>query len=110
MSNKEIKDFKYTVNTTVKTDDGAYQLSALLKEDGSYCMVSLEVPVEVDKDLYWDNEDYLLYSVLPFLKKNKSVIKDKEDKSYRLIPKDRRKEVKGILKQGIRLGFFKDYE
>lgn len=102
-------EFKHTVYTTIETDDGNYKLSALLKEDGSYTMTSLEVPKEVDNDLYWDNGDYLLYSVLPFLKKNKSSIKNKEDRSYRLIPKSRRKEVKGILKQGIRLGFFKDY-
>lgn len=98
---------KYTTYTTIETEDGKYKLSALLNDDLEYCMTALEVPQEVCSTTLWDNDRYIIKSVLPFLKKKYDKI-ESDDDSYKRIPKDRRKEVKQIIKQGIKLGFFKN--
>lgn len=99
---------EFTTYTTIETDDSKYKLSALLI-NGEYKMTSLEIPKEIDNDNYWDNPDYLLNSLLPFLQKKKDKIKS-DDKSYKLIPKDRRREIKKLIKEGVKLGFFKNLD
>lgn len=92
---------KHTTYITVETDDGRYKLSALVEDDGSYHCPSLEVPKEVDEDNYWDNSVYILGAVLPHLK-GKCFLPE-----LLVIPKKDHKELKSVIKQGIKMGFFK---
>jgi hypothetical protein len=96
---------KHTTYTTIETVDGKYKLYALwYYETNEFKAPSLCLPNEE----HWDNEVYLLETLLPFLKKQYKKVKDKHeiDNLKRDIPKEYRKELKGIIKQGIKLGFF----
>ena len=98
---------KHTTYTTIETTDGKYKLSALwYYKTGEYAMTSLELP----NGEHWDNGRYLLNTLLPFLRKKYDEMElfGDIDKLKLEIPKEHRKELKGIIKQGIKLGFFKE--
>ena len=102
---------KYTTYITIETDDGKYKLSALYfhKKD-NYAIPSLILP----NGESWDNSKYLIEYVYPFLQGGKfedsiyytedvvSIVEElKKD-----IPKEYRKELKGIFKKAIKMGMF----
>lgn len=99
---------KYTTYVTIETDDGNYKLSAIIINNIP-CSPWLEVPEDIDKDMLWDGSKWILDTLYPSLAGKK---KRKEyniiDNTYELIPKNRRKEVRGIIKQGIKMGFFNE--
>jgi hypothetical protein len=99
---------EYTTSVTIETDDGKYKLCAIIVNNIP-CSPWLEVPEDTDEDLYWENSTWLLNTLYPSLAgKRKRKKYNITDNTYELIPKDRRKEVRGIIKQGIKMGFFNE--
>jgi len=99
---------KYTTFITIETDDSDYVLSSLVNKDGTYSMTSLEVPKKLFENNYWDNADYIINTLYLFLKKKYKKISQEDLVDLKKIPKSRRKELKGIIKQGIKMGLFKE--
>jgi len=67
----------------IATDEDDIQLSIMLNEKGYY-MPSLlfkEEFLDIPKDIYWDNEDFLFQEFYPFLIRfrDRMLIEDKED-------------------------------
>ena len=86
--------------TTIATDDGSYSLSAIIV-DNQYKMVSLEIKDEGEEIDLWDNEEYLLNTLYPYLKTGVDV--DGLDDIFSEV----REDVLAIFNTGIALGFFK---
>jgi len=98
---------KYTTSIIIETDDGKYKLCALFY----YNENKYAAPwIEIKGCDHIDNDRYIINTLLPFLKKKYDEMECPDDKKQLKsdFPKDRRKEVKGIIKEGIKLGFFKD--
>lgn len=99
---------EYTTSVTIETDDGQYKLTAIIYKL-KLCMPYLEVPKEINENNLWDNSTWLLNTLYPSLAgKRKRKEYNITDNTYKSIPKDRRKEVRGIIKQGVEMGFFND--
>ena len=103
---------KHTTYITIETDSGDYKIKALLNNDGSYSMPSLEfINSQTKEEEYWDNPEYLLNTLLPILKKTYEPLlyDDKREVKYikKTIPKADRKELKSIIKESIKLKILK---
>lgn len=85
--------------TTISTDDGFCNLSALLERD-VYFGVSLNFN-DSDRDI-WDNERYLVYELLPYLKGEVGAYDDKFNEIFG----NRKEEVLEIFEEAIEMGFF----
>lgn len=90
---------------------GNYKLTALLEEDGSYCMSSFDFTSKDGKEEYWDNEDFIfgeLYNVF-----DTWYTQDKADDLATLnivlqsIPLEDFEVVYSVLKKGLELKFYK---
>ena len=66
------------VYTTIANDDESYSLSALLTS-GKYEFVSLTFKLDGEDVDAWDNDFYLYYTVLPYLKGEQILSKDFEE-------------------------------
>lgn len=94
---------KYTNIESIGKD---YVLSALLEEDGSYCMPSLKI----DDLEFWDN-DFFLYNLLTVLKLwekrqliDSNILFLKND--VKEIPEEDYEYILELLEEGDKLGFF----
>lgn len=86
--------------TTIATDDESYSLSAIIA-DNQYKMVSLEIKDDGEEIALWDNEEYLLNTLYPYL--NTGVDTDGLDDMFSEV----REDVLSLFETGIALGFFK---
>lgn len=87
--------------TTISTDDESYSLSAIIV-DNEYKMASLMFMLDGEDVDLWDNEEYLLNTLYPYLKTG--VNTDGLDDMFSEV----REDVLALFDTGIALGFFKD--
>jgi hypothetical protein len=89
------------VYTTILTDDEDYELSAIMV-DGKYVMPTLQVNSLFTGIDSWDNEEYLVKQVYPYLKTGEPC--DDLDDVFSEV----REDVLALFDKAIELGFFKD--
>lgn len=97
---------KHTTCLTIESDDSYFKLSALYyKKENKYYMPDLAF----NNIHYCDNTNYFIDTLIPFLKKQYGKMKYIEDKKeLKQLTKGRKKELLGIIKEGMKLGFFKE--
>lgn len=94
-----------TTSTVIEDDSGKYKLSALFfHKTNKYRLPSLSIDGS-----HWDNADYILTILIPFLKGkyykiNSNILSYLKNK----IPEKDRGILLKILKKGKKLGFFND--
>jgi len=86
--------------TMICTNDHAYELNALLTNN-EYHDVSLEFYIDDENIDTWDNEDYLINDVYPYLKG------EKQDDELDDIFSNVKNDVLEIFEEAIRMKFFK---
>lgn len=86
--------------TTIATDDESYSLSAIIVNN-EYKMVSLEIKDWCKEIALWDNEEYLLNTLYPYLKTGV------DDDGLKDMFSEVREDILALFDTGIALGFFK---
>lgn len=101
---------KFVAYTAIHTEDNVYEFSALIGEKGYECP---SFQIDGQKDL-WDNPDYLLNEVWPYLKQSEKFTSTYWERTDSfgdpfdpIIPDDRVEELLSIFNKGVALGFLR---